>query len=190
MSEFTYHVTAAKIGADPFEVAFQADERQRAQLAKRYNIMSIESLSGTAALTRETDGMTIAVKGHFSADVTQACVTTLEPVPDHIEEDFEGYYLDESQATSFLRAKKRKAEIDANDLPLEEDESVVADERDEPDAVLGGMIDLGELVAQYLSLALNPYPHSEKALAEGPVGIIEAPEKASPFAVLKDIKGK
>jgi uncharacterized metal-binding protein YceD (DUF177 family) len=186
-SEFNFTVPASKIGADEFKTAFTADERTRQLLAKRYGIESIDRLSGEVSLRRESDGMTIVASGHFTADVTQACVTTLEPVKDRIAETFEGWFLDESQAASFTRALKRKLEVEAGDMPLEDNESPIAEEHDEPETIVGGQIEIGELVAQYLSLALNPYPHSEEARAQGPVGDEASLKKPSPFAVLKDL---
>jgi uncharacterized metal-binding protein YceD (DUF177 family) len=137
--------------------------------------------------------MTISVTGTLVADVTQACVTTLEPVSDHIEEDFEGWYLDESQATSFTRAKKRLNPVDDESIdlpPLDDEETAVTHEQDDPEPVVNGMVDIGELVAQYLSLALNPYPHSEEALKSGPLGEEGDLAKPNPFGVLKDWKAK
>lgn len=188
-NEFPHILAASKIGPVPTDLNFAANERECAALARRYNILGVQSVDVEARLVREADGMTIAVTGKFVANVTQACVTTLEPVPDRIEEEFEGFFLDESQARSFMRAKKRKVEVDDGDMPLEDDEAGVTDERDDPEPVTNGAVDVGELVAQYLSLALNPYPHSEKALAEGPLGEETDVKKPNPFAVLKDLKG-
>jgi uncharacterized metal-binding protein YceD (DUF177 family) len=192
ISEFPHLVAAAKIGPEPTEVSFSANERQRALLAKRYSILSVDLVEGSAKLKREGDGMTIHVSGHFRAKVSQACVTTLEPVHDDIAETFEGWFLDESQAASFIRAKKRKEEEEGliTDLlpALEDEETLVTEERDEPEAVVNGMVDVGELVAQHLSLALNPFPHSENALETGPLGDDQPLAKESPFAALKDLK--
>lgn len=184
--EFTFNVPAAKIGREPTTLSFAADSKALRLLAKRYAIESVESLEGEVTLHREGDGITIAVTGHFAADVTQACVVTLEPVPDHIAETFEGWFLDESQATSFTHARKKKLEVDIGDMPLEDNEAPIGDERDEPDMVRNGNVEVGELVAQYLSLALNPYPHCPQAKESGPLGEEEA-KKPGPFAILKDL---
>lgn len=191
MSEFSFTIAASKIGREPYKVSFEADAQQLAQLARRYDILSVDSLKGTAQLQREGDGMTIAVKGRFTADVTQACVVLLDPVPDHIDEEFEGWFLDESQAKSFKRAKKLRADADIEDPFADEDEeTMMPAETEDPEPVVNGMVDVGELVAQYLSLALDPYPKCEKALAMGPVGDEKDIEKPNPFAVLKDFKTK
>ena len=192
-NEYSFTVPASKIGGDDYNVSFDADERALALLAKRLNILSVEKMAGTATLRRQSDGMTIYVRGTIDAAVTQACVTTLEPVPDTIRETFEGWFLDESQATSFTRALKKKQEeegVGFDLLPVEDDEFPMISEQEEPEPLVGGLVDVGELAAQYLSLALNPYPHSEKALAEGPLGEAKPLEKASPVEALKDWKAK
>ncbi|MCB9987177.1 MAG: DUF177 domain-containing protein [Rhodospirillales bacterium] len=189
--EFSVCVPAARIAAaEDHIVRFAADEKARALLARRLGVEGVDVLEGETRLRRQPDGMTIHAQGTFRAEVTQACVTTLEPVRDSIAETFEGWYLDESQASSFARARRRQIEVDAGDLPPEEGEMPVPDEREDPEPVVGGVIDVGELVAQHLSLAINPYPHSAAALAAGPVGDEKSLEKPSPFAVLKALKEK
>lgn len=190
--EFSFTVPAAKIGPEPFTVSFEADERARGLLAKRYGIVSVDKLAGTASLRRQSDGMTIHVSGTLDAAVTQSCVTTLEPVADTIRETFDGWFLDESQATSFTRALKKKQEEEGVpfDAFPDDEETPMVNEQEEPEPIAGGMVDVGELAAQYLSLALNPYPHSEEALSEGPLGDDKPLEKPSPFAALKDWKAK
>jgi uncharacterized metal-binding protein YceD (DUF177 family) len=188
--DFPHLIPAARVGQDYTETSFEADARACALLAKRYNITSVEAVSGYAKLRRESDGVTIYVMGSFKADVTQSCVTTFEPVADHIEEDFEGWFLDETHAKSFKKAKKKRAVSDLEDFAAEEDEDFMAGENEDPEPIINGMVDVGELVAQYLSLALNPYPKSEKAKAIGQLAQEINPDKPSPFDVLKDYKAK
>lgn len=189
--EFSFTIPAAQIGLEPGPVVtFDANERQREALARRYGIASVRSLTGTATLRREGDGTTILVRGRFAADVVQRCVTTLEPVDEHVEEDFEAWFMDESQVKSFKKAQKNRNTQAGEDFDADEDEDFMPEDRDDPEPVVGGMIDLGELVAQYLSLALDPYPKSKAAEAAGPVEAAAASEQAGPFAVLRDVKVK
>jgi uncharacterized metal-binding protein YceD (DUF177 family) len=188
--EFSHLIPATRVGQDYTETTFKADDRQCALLAKRYNITSVESVSGYAKLRRESDGVTIYVSGMFKAFVTQSCVTTFEPVTDEIEEEFEGWFLDETHAKSFKKAKKKRAIIDTEDFAADEDEDFMAGEHEDPEPIIGGMVDVGELVAQFLSLALDPYPKSEKAKAQGLLEQEINPEKPNPFDVLKDYKAK
>lgn len=185
-NEFSHPIRAESIAGVAFVTKFEANGAARKALAERYNILSVESVTGQATLKREADGFTIHVTGQFSADVTQACVVSLEGVPEHIESDFENWYLDETQVTSFARARKTR-QAPAADADEEMDENPMPDEREDPETVVDGVIDIGELVAQYLSLELNPFPHSEGAKASGPMGDEAPVERESPFAGLKDL---
>jgi uncharacterized metal-binding protein YceD (DUF177 family) len=73
----------------------------------------------------------------------QACVVTLEPVQSDIETQFARLYSSQ-----------------VRDEPSQIDRDL---ERDEPDLIENGQIDLGELVAEELALALDPYPHAPGA---------------------------
>ena len=98
----------------------------------------------------------------------QECVVSLEPVADTISAPFEQRYTTKPQET-------------AVDLVIGPDES------EPPEAVTGDSIDLGELVAQFLSLSINPYPRApdadlDKALGDGELAA------DGPFAVLAQLR--
>jgi hypothetical protein len=56
-----------------------------------------------------------------------------------------------------------------------------------PEPVIGEAIDLGELVAQYLSLAINPYPRAPDAEAQADQYRAD-PQRDGPFAVLSKLR--
>ena len=56
-----------------------------------------------------------------------------------------------------------------------------------PEPVIGDSIDLGELVAEYLSLAINPYPRAPDADAEAAQYLSDTPAD-SPFAALAKLR--
>lgn len=183
-NEFSVTVPAGEVSARVTRVTMEADEQQRADLAARLGILSIEKLEATADLKREGDGVTISVTGNLKAAVTQACVATLQPVPEKIETSFDGYYLDDSQAVPFARMKRQKeSRVDA-DMPLERE---ISAERDDPEPLENGMIDVGELAAQHLSLSLDPFPRASGA--EMPAEHA-GPGKESPFAALAALKDR
>ena len=68
----------------------------------------------------------------------------------------------------------------------------ILDEREDPEAVIYGRIDLGELVAQHISLAVPAYPQREGVEFEhGDEGIEldkKSPLRKNPFEALKDWK--
>lgn len=189
VNEFSHNVQADAIGNTPFQAKFKADAKAREQLAKRFGILSIESVEGQAVLTRQPDGFTIHVTGRFTADVTQACVATLEPVAEHVSESFEAWFLDESQVTSFMKARKQRQAPGA-DADDDIDENPMPEDHEDPEPVVDGVIDVGEIVAQHLSLALDPFPHSAGAEASGPIGDEASLKPESPFAGLKDLLSK
>lgn len=186
-NEFSCTIPASEIGQKPYSVTFSADEDERAALAARLNILSIEKLEGKAELVREADGVTVAVTGTLYAQATQACIATLQPVPETIKATLEGYYLDDSQAVSFARVKRQKESHGDPEIPLERE---ITSERDDPEPLDNGMIDVGELASQHLSLSLDPFPRA--AGAEMPPELA-GQQKESPFAALaalKDSMGK
>ena len=127
----------------------------------------------------------VHVSGSLTAKVTQLCVVTREPVQQEIETAVEGWFADTGEAVSLARARHEKQgrKMDA-DLPMLEEE-------DDPEPLVDGQIDLGELVTQHLSLAIDPYPHKEGVVfeqAEMPGKSAPPPVRRNPFAALKDWK--
>ena len=169
--EFSRPQPLDRIGAGDKTEHVEASEGERAALARRFALISVESLAADYALRR--DGDSVRARGHLSARVTQACVVTGDPVPASVDEDFDLRFLPEPKGG--------------------EDEMEV--ETDELDTIFytGGSVDLGEAAAETLALALDPFPRSPEAAAvlkqAGVVGEDEvAPFNA--FAALKDKLGK
>jgi uncharacterized metal-binding protein YceD (DUF177 family) len=150
----------------------EATGAERAALATRFGILEVNMLRASLRLRQEAGG-TVRVRGHLTADVVQACVVTLEPVPQHIEEPVDLRFLPEGAEP-------------------EEDP-------DGPDEIQTGgeALELGEAIAEQLSLALDPYPRvpgaklelepDEPEEEEAPE---EEPARPNPFAKLAALKGK
>ena len=84
------------------------------------------------------------VTGRLEADVVQSCVVTFEPVPAKIEAEFDRLF--------------------SRDVPEEAlDEVEIDAEAELPEPLVDGRLDLGEILAEELSLALDPYPRSPEA---------------------------
>jgi len=136
--EFTRLLPLGLVGPEGREEVLEAAPAEREALARRFGIPAIGSLRAKLRLVPERDG-TVVARGTLSASVTQTCVVTLEPVEQQVEEEV---------ALRFLPAGR------------EPDEG--PEEIDEIEAV-GGVADLGEAVAEQLSLALDPYPRAPGA---------------------------
>jgi len=164
--EFSRFIEADSVGAKPIERQISANADERAALAQRFELQAIDRLEADFTLRRAGNGV-IHVKGTVRGEVVQSCVVTLEPVPARIDETF---------AADFAAASDHPAE----------DEEIDFEAADPPEPIRNGHIDLGELAAEHLSLALDPYPRAPGA--QLPQGSAEAePEERSvnPFSILK-----
>jgi uncharacterized metal-binding protein YceD (DUF177 family) len=137
------------------ELAATADECRA--LARRLAVPAILSL--TAKLQVEhwrNNGAKVA--GSLRADLQQTCVVSLEDFVASLREPVERFYLPPGVSSGY------------------------ADE-DEADEIVNGTIDLGELVAETLALAIDPYPH-KPGVEFNPDQAGESEDMASPFAIL------
>ena len=126
------------------------------------------------AVAPAAGGALVRLSGQFEADLVQACVVTLEPLRSRIVEPFEQLY-----SLAELAARE--------DLEIE----VAPEDEDPPEPVGPDGVDVGELVAQQLAVAIDPYPRSEGASLEalreaGLAGETEGAE--GPFAALAPLK--
>lgn len=150
-----------------------ASEAEREALAERFRLGGLNSLSARVSARRPGNGPLVRVEGHFVAEVVQTCVITLEAVHNRVDESFVQLFT--------LEAGGADREV-----------VVSAEDEDAPEPLTGDTLDLGEAVAEQLSLALDPYPRAPGATFEGATfgraGDAEEEEVANPFAVLRELK--
>ncbi len=183
--EWTHHILSEEVGSKPFRATISVPEESIPALCKRLGIHSIESLKADFVLTRNPVTKIIQVKGELRADLCQYCVVTIQPVLEHIEDSFEAWLAEPNNSVSFAKAKRERMS------PQELIEQPMLDEYDDPELIVDGKIDLGELATQHLSLSLNPYPRKEGAALKGDDNALEDEEEGmynNPFAALKDWK--
>ncbi|MBP2298011.1 YceD family protein [Azospirillum picis] len=180
--EFSRVVNADTVRRAEVTETIEATEGERRALAERLELEAIGRLAATVRLRAVRGGTMIRVSGKLEADVVQTCVVTLEPVPAHVTETFEALFAPETMV---------------EDQGLEIDFDPSLSDEDIPEPMENNRIDIGELTAQHLSLALDPYPHAEgvefTGYDEGTEEEEEAPaepEKPNPFAVLQQLKSK
>jgi uncharacterized metal-binding protein YceD (DUF177 family) len=153
-------------GAD-VTIAIKGDDLVR--LAKWAKVERIEAFSAEVELRRLSQSR-FKLAYSFTADVTQSCVVTLEPVRSHIARAFSR----ELHVTSQVPADKGGVlTLDAGDDEV-------------PEEVASSHFDLaGPLLEEFL-LAIDPYPRAEGAAFETPGDADDA--SGNPFAVLKSLK--
>jgi uncharacterized metal-binding protein YceD (DUF177 family) len=147
-----------------------ADAAERAALVRRFRLSSLDALEADYRLAEE-DGVPVA-RGQLRATLAQPCVATGEPVAEVIDTPF---------AIRFLRE---------SDAPADEEEMELDEEDCDSMFFTGEAIDMGEAVAQTLSLSLTPFPRSPDADAYLRAAGVLSEEQASPFAALLEMKGK
>jgi len=173
---FSYPVKVGHISANPVRIGLEASPEERLALAKVWNVLSVEKLTGQLQVTRwKRDG--IKIKGQVKAAITQACVVTLAPVESVIDEEVEQIFVPEGSKLARPRTN------DQGEIVLDPDGP------DLPDQFVGDTIDVGVVVAEFAALAIDPYPRSAGVDFAG-YGDDAGTEdkKPSPFAVLKDWK--
>lgn len=128
------------------EIHDEAGPGPRAALAAELGLIDIPALKVDATITPVgRDQWRVA--GTVRAKVVQACVVTLNPVSEVVEETFDRRFTeDESAVGSDL-----DFDVDANDPP----------------ELIGNGVDVAEIAAEALALGLNPYPRAAGATFEG-----------------------
>lgn len=167
------------MGKGEIPVALSASAEERAAIAKRLDLLALDRLEARLTATRWGAGG-VKLEGILTADLAQACVVTLQPVREHLEEPVLVRFARDAPLPTAL--------ADVNDYDL-----LDPDAPDPPDPLPpDGRIAVGEWLIQLLSVALDPYPRAEGANLEG-VGEGEAGAKSAadnPFAALAALKGQ
>lgn len=166
--EFARPQRVDTIGDDARTIEIDADAQERAALAKRFDLIGIEKLTGKFTIRRDAAG--IVAEGRVAAAVTQACSITGDPLPATV---------DEPVALRFV------AEEDSG-----QDEVELGDSDIDVIPYDGGTIDLGEVAAETMALALDPFPRGPNAEVVLKEAGVLSEEQAGPFGALAGLKDK
>jgi uncharacterized metal-binding protein YceD (DUF177 family) len=166
--EFSRVISIARLGDDAAAYQVTASDAERVALARRFGLVAVERFAADVLMSRETSGG-IRLKAEIEADIVQECVVTLEPFASRIADDFNLVY--------------RRRVAQQNEI-LDVDE-------DEFEPLTGEEIDIGEAVAQQLSLALDPFPRAPGAgFPEAMQAETAARAQPHPFAELAKLAKK
>lgn len=180
---WSFPINSDDIGTKESRYNIEADENQKREIAKLYDIVSVKSLSSEIRIKREQGGRVIYVKGLLKSKIIQACIITAKPIESEINQEFEAWYADPNQAVSINKAR--------NEIKLKSgaSEIEILDEKDDPEAIIDGKIDIADLVMQYFSLSINPYPRSVEPAPEENIKKTKPSEcRKKPFEALKNWK--
>lgn len=158
--EFTHRLPLAHVPAAGQRLRLEASPAEREALARRFDLLNLGSLVADLQLTPAEEGA-VLVTGELTAELEQACGITLVPIRQSVREPIAWRLLPEGMEPS-------DGEDDPDDIETEQ-----------------GVADLGEALAQQLSLALDPYPRAPGATMPEEAGDDAA---HSPFAKLLRLK--
>ena len=153
--EFSRLVPLARLGFTPFRQQIEATPSECEKLSRRFDLFALDRLSAAVELRRQGDQL-IVLEAAFEADFVQSCVVTLESVAGTVSDRFLLVY--------------GRAEAEEQEIESRRDDAAF-----EP--LNGDAIDIGEAVAQGLSLSLPVFPRRPDAKidAETPAEWAESP---------------
>ncbi len=169
-------ISLAELGEEPARYSLVATPEERAALAQRFGLRDLVAMKADVTIELLQGGVALRVAGRIEADLTQDCVVTLESVAQHIDDSFR---LDFGEPADVM-------DVETGELVLSADE-------DDPEPIPQGELDLGELLAEHLALAIDPYPRKpgvelEQVLQNNGIALEKARQR--PFAVLARLKDK
>ena len=169
----THPYNLARLGNAGDVVTFAADEAQREAIARWAGLLSLQRLDVTATI-KKLGPVRFGLDFKLGADVTQACVVTLEPVPVKLDHSFHR----ELHFAGTARHKPADESVPEVVLDSLEDEG--------PEEISSLHYDLAAPVLEEFVLSLEPYPRRPGVEFAPPSDGFQPPE--SPFAVLKSLK--
>ena len=145
-----------------------ANSEERNALADRFDYISIEKLSAHIDLKYTHETQSIKVQGKLYAEIEQPCRASLRPVAETVKTDFTEIWVMNEGVFQALTAQEE-----------EESEKVIL-------LIENESINLGEVVAQNLALAADPFPRDPdyeipselKSSSRKPFGDLKAMIKA------------
>src|SRR6185437_982944 len=148
-SELERLVDLDRMGPSGAALDIVASDGERAALARRFGFLGLPAFSARATVDRRP-GSQVVVEGRLRGKIVQACILTLDPVTQELDETFRIVF---SQGLS-------------EEHDSESGEAVISAQADAPEPLSGNMLDVGEIVAEQLSLAADPYPKRPGAKLE------------------------
>lgn len=142
--EFSRLVPLHQLGGKPFSQQIEATPEERDKLSRRFDLLALHRLAAEVELRRQSAEM-IFLDAKFEAEFEQCCAVTLEPVRGAVSERFSLIY-------GPVLEEKEELVLSGDELAFE--------------PLLGDAIDIGEAVAQELSLTLPVFPRDPDAVID------------------------
>jgi uncharacterized metal-binding protein YceD (DUF177 family) len=162
--EFSRLVSLIRVGPEAFRQRIEATPEERERLSRRFDLLALDRLVASVELRRES-GEVILMEAAFEAEYVQSCAITLEPIRGAISDRFSLVY------GPVQDEEEREIELTGDEPGFE--------------PLTGDAIDIGEAVAQELSLAVPAFPRDPEASIDE---MIEGEPMEGPFASLAHLR--
>ncbi|HCM83603.1 MAG TPA: hypothetical protein PKW15_02645 [Alphaproteobacteria bacterium] len=131
--ELSFVVRLDEITNSTDTLVIDANLQECTELAHRFGLPYLRNLSAEVSYRRTRSGQMIRIDGRITANYSQLCSATMLPMPVMMEESFQTEYT--------LVPWEKVSEFDL----------------DQPEVLSDDFLDMGEIVAQYFGLAIDPY---------------------------------
>lgn len=162
---FSRPFAAVDVPEGGLDVTIEATREECDKLATAFALLAVHRLRGILHLSGSPGRL--RVTGRVEALPRQVCVVTLEPFDAAVKEDLDVTFAAPSRLSSATSRDRGPTD------------------KEPPDEIVDGMIDLGVLATEFLALGLDPYPRKPGADFSFPCEDAAAP---SPFAALARLK--
>jgi uncharacterized metal-binding protein YceD (DUF177 family) len=143
-SELERIVDVDRMGPSGTALEVAASDSERAALAKRFGFLGLPAFTARVTVDRRAGGQ-VVVEGRLRGRIVQACILSLDPVTQDLDDTFRIVF---------------KQDL-AEERDPESGEALVSAQADAPEPLPGNLLDVGEIVAEQLSLAADPYPRRQ-----------------------------
>jgi uncharacterized metal-binding protein YceD (DUF177 family) len=178
-SEIERLIDLDHMGAGGMALEITPNDSERQALAKRFGFLDLPVFSARVTIDRQL-GEQIVVEGRLRGRVVQACVLSLEPVVQELDDGFR---------LLFSPGLSEERDPDSG-------EALVSASPEAPEPLAGSILDVGEIVAEQLSLAADPYPRRPGVKLEDVMPRLRGPvrpardQRRHPFAGLAALRDK
>ena len=170
-----HEVSVARLPQNGMPLSLKANEKELRALAKAHDLVSVQSFAAELLVKKwRKDG--VKVTGRVTADITQTCIITLEPLASRIDSEIDALFVPEG--SKLARP------------PLSADGEIIIDYdgQDMPETFTGDAIDVGALAEEFFGLAIDHYPRAPGAALEEATNKAGEGQKPSPFASLVKLR--
>ena len=157
------------VSARGLDIKRAADTSELEALTSALEVLSVDSFEAAYRVTAQS-GQRYRLSGSFRANVSQACVVTLEPITSQIVEEFSVGFCPPENA----------------DKATDDEKSVL----NEPDVEIltNSTLEIGRILYELLVAALDPYPRKADAEFTYRDPLLASAAPPSPFAALSKLK--